>query len=280
MFWHLQPLDFSRLAAQHRRRLAGQGVGEDSLAGAESEVSEGDEATAANLRPFPRAAEGVETFVGEMEQLLRLGVSESHGVEHLVRGHHHQRTRNGLSGNVSVDDHVFLVAPTRQLGIKISADLPRRFADCRQAPPVGCAEGVRQQRGLNRGSDLQLPFELRLAGALVKQDARFERDRGLVEETPHELQLLLLEGGLACFPGEQDNANRAARRRQQACQLHPRSTELGAERLYFGRQQAQRSELVEPHERALALELIVENADDRQLLGQRCGTGLAKEPST
>ena len=100
----------------------------------------------------------------------------------------------------------------------------------------------------------------------------------MIEEAAQELQLLLLESSLAGLAGEQNHAHRPARRRQKRRELHADSAQGRTERLYLGRQQAQRRELFQPHQRTLALELVVEDADDGQFLGQGVGSRLTDEP--
>ena len=197
----IQTLHRARSAAQHRRGLAGQGVVQDAVPGPAGEVAEGDKAAHLEPCPAPRA-ETVEPFVGESQKYLGVRVGKSQSIEHLVCRHHHQRSGDRLPRNIAVDHCMLPRSAPRQLGEEITADLTGRPAHRCQRPAIGRHQILRQKRGLDRGRDLELAFELRLAGTLVDQEAGLQRDRGLVEETAHELQLLVLECGLAGLTGE------------------------------------------------------------------------------
>ena len=127
---------------------------------------------------------------------------------------------------------------------------------------------------MNRCRDLEFALELRLSGPLFEQDARFERNRCLVEETAEELELLLLKCGLPGLPGKQNHTDRASGRRQQTHQLHAGRGQTRGQLVDLGRKQPKWRELVEPHQGPLTLELVVEDTYDRQLLGEGIRTRL------
>ncbi len=61
--------------------------------------------------------------------------------------------------------------------------MPGRPAGRGHVPARSKVEPGRQEPGLDRGRDLELPFELGLLGALLEQHAGLERDRRLIEES-------------------------------------------------------------------------------------------------
>lgn len=140
---------------------------------------------------------------------------------------------------------------TGKLGEEVASDLARRAADGRDFPSGSELNARRQKRLLDRGGDLELPLELRLARALVEKHARLERSRSLVEKPPRETELLAFERHLSFFAREQHEAEAPTGGGQRTRNLETFPFEPGEQRLYGGIGQTFRGEFLEPHERRL-----------------------------
>ena len=91
------------------------------------------------------ASQVVQPLVGKTKELFRVGVGDGEGVEHLVRGHHHEGAGNRLPRDIAIRQGVLAGQTAGQLGVEIASHLSCGAADRGHLPAVDGLDVGRQQ---------------------------------------------------------------------------------------------------------------------------------------